>query len=558
MKNIGMVGALILLFASLGNAATGMISGTVKGPDGVPFRAAFVRAENVQNKMTTMVLSDNKGYYWAELAPGTYTVWATSVGYKSDPARRPDVKVEEAQTVLLNFTMQKGMVQWDQLTKYQSGVLLPDGKGKDTVLTECYNCHGMGKISSVGRRDYDGWLQAIGVMRELQVANIKPAVADVVAGYLSTVLGPDSSTPQSPAQLPEYQKVKMEHDYWSDDSLNIMYVDYPLAGDVRDRPGVAHVDKDGNAWFEMAGGVGRLNPTTAEVKVWRLNDPSTKPGYRNIHEALPLKDGSAVWITVHDPNKLARLDLKTEKWEVYSDEYNGPRVAQMEANSPWPRLKTLPGGQNGAARRHTLIADQQGNIWTTGRPLAKFDIETKKFIDFPDVPDTYGIRLDQQGNVWAAEFNSHDHHSLVKIDSKTNKVTKYKLPDPNSRPRRVKIDSKGYVWVADYAMGRATRFDPKTETFKEFQLPGPMPTPYGFEVDHNDNVWYASMYTDVMGMLDPKTGKVTEYASPYGEKGSRDMDEDSQGRIWYGAQPNAKVGYFRVRSESEKALAQKR
>src|SRR5450759_2088913 len=185
MKNIGMVGALILLFASLGNAATGMISGTVKGPDGVPFRAAFVRAENVQNKMTTMVLSDNKGYYWAELAPGTYTVWATSVGYKSDPARRPDVKVEEAQTVLLNFTMQKGMVQWDQLTKYQSGVLLPDGKGKDTVLTECYNCHGMGKISSVGRRDYDGWLQAIDVMRELQVANIKPAVADVVDGYLS-------------------------------------------------------------------------------------------------------------------------------------------------------------------------------------------------------------------------------------------------------------------------------------------------------------------------------------------------------------------------------------
>jgi hypothetical protein len=49
MKNIGMVGSLILLFASLGNAATGMISGTVKGPDGAPFRAAFVRAENVQN-----------------------------------------------------------------------------------------------------------------------------------------------------------------------------------------------------------------------------------------------------------------------------------------------------------------------------------------------------------------------------------------------------------------------------------------------------------------------------------------------------------------------------
>jgi streptogramin lyase len=94
-------------------------------------------------------------------------------------------------------------------------------------------------------------------------------------------------------------------------------------------------------------------------------------------------------------------------------------------------------------------------------------------------------------------------------------------------------------------------FEPKMSKIK-------MTTPYGFEVDHNDNIWYASMYTDVMEMLDPKTGKVTEYASPYGEKGSRDMDEDSQGRIWFGAQPNAKVGHFYVRSEGEKALAQKR
>jgi hypothetical protein len=35
------------------------------------------------------------------------------------------------------------------------------------------------------------------------------------------------------------------------------------------------------------------------------------------------------------------------------------------------------------------------------------------------------------------------------------------------------------------------------------------------------------------------------------------MFEDAQGRIWYGAQPYGKVGYVRLRAETDKALAQK-
>jgi hypothetical protein len=48
---------------------------------------------------------------------------------------------------------------------------------------------------------------------------------------------------------------------------------------------------------------------------------------------------------------------------------------------------------------------------------------------------------------------------------------------------------------------------------------------------------------------------VTEYPSPYGERGTRDMFEDAQGRIWFGAQPYFKAGYFRVRSDAERAAA---
>src|SRR5258708_38759494 len=136
MKNILCTAFLALLIATSAYAVPGgAISGIVKGEDGAPFRAAFVRAQNVKTKMLMMVLTDNQGQYRTDnLAAGTYEVWATSTGYRSDPSRRTDVTVQEGKTSSASFTMKKGPVQWSQLTKYQAGILLPQPKGKDLML----------------------------------------------------------------------------------------------------------------------------------------------------------------------------------------------------------------------------------------------------------------------------------------------------------------------------------------------------------------------------------------------------------------------------------------
>ena len=557
-KIVGFGGLLALLCCSVGYAATGgTLSGTIKGSDGAPFRAAFVRVRNVNTKMSMMVLSDKDGQYFTDKLPaGTYEVWATAIGYKGDPARRLDIKVEDGKNQVVGFTMQKSIVEWSSMTKYQAGTLLPDAKGKGQFMQECFNCHAFSTISAMGRHDYEGWIRAIDVMRLLKVATIKPEVADNAANYLAAVFGPDSTTPASPAQLPAYQKIKMEGDYFSDASLRIAYVDYELTGDPRDRPGVSKADKDGNMWFEDRGGASRLNPNTAEVKTWRLPEP-----YNNsaIHEILPVADGS-VWLTLEGESGLARLDPATGKYDTYVDQdavgkYNMAPPAQKEPNDPFPNLPVPAGGQNGHARSHTSAMDLQGNMWVTGRPLKKYDVETKKWTYFSaEVPDTYGIAVDQKGNVWATEFNSKDHQDIVMVDPKTDKVTHYQ-PAPGVAPRRIKVDSKGMIWFADYFGGNAVEFDPNTKQFKYFKMPGAMPTPYGFAVDHNDNVWYASMYHENMTRLDPKSGKFTEYPSPYVEKGTRDMFEDAQGRMWYGAQPYMKVGYLHLRTATDKPIA---
>jgi virginiamycin B lyase len=552
-------GLAAVLMAGVTHAAlAGTITGTVKGPDGAPFRAAFVRIHNMKTKMTAMVLSDSQGRYWADgLEPGVYQVRATSVGYRSNPARRNNVAVDEASRLALDFTMQEGTVEWSDLTKYQAGMLLPqaNGNGKDVLIQQCFNCHAFGKIGAVGRHDLGGWKDEIDVMRLTGVARITPEVTNEVSQYLAAAFGPDSATPESPAQLSGYRAVQQDRSAFSDDSLNIMYVDYELTGDPKDRPGSARPDKDGRLWLEMSAGLSRLDPVTAELKTWRLTNLTSN----FIHEVLPTPDGS-VWLTLEAQGGLARFDTKTEKFEVYIDqEANGrfdlAKPVQKDPNDPFPDLPMPAGTQGGGARSHTAVADHEGNIWVSGRPLKKFDVKTGKYTYFnAEVPDSYGIAFDRAGNVWFAQFNARDHQDIGMVDVKTNQVTKFK-PPAGVTPRRLKIDSKGMIWIGDYFGGSLTRFDPTTGEFKVFKLPGPMPTPYGIEVDRDGNVWYASMYTDVMGRLDPKTGAVTEYPSPYGERGTRDLVADADGRIWYGAQPYFKAGYTRLRTEQEKARA---
>jgi len=561
MRRAAEVLLLVAVFALVAHAEPGgTIAGSVKGPDGAPFKGAFVAARNVKTKATMYVLSDARGKYSTDkLSPGAYEVWAASVGYKSSVQGRAKINVEEGKTQSLNFAMQKTPVQWSQLTKYQAGTLMPEAPGKGDLIQQCFNCHAFGKIGAVGRHDQDGWLQEIEIMRQTGVASIKPDIADKVTKYLATAFGPDSSTPAYPSDLPAYQQVKQEHDSFSDDALNIEYVDYELTGDPRDRPGTAKQDKDGYLWTEMSAGASRLDPATGEVKTWRLPDRSMS----FIHEILPTNDG-ATWLTLEAQDGIARLDWQTGKFDIYIDDkaiakFNEHKPPQKDPNDPFPNLPVPAGFQGGAGRAHTAVIDHDGNLWVSGRPLKKFDTKTKEFTFFDaDAPDTYGITVDKTGKtIWFTEFNSRDHQDFGMVDVDTDKITKFQ-PPAGVTPRRIKLDSQGMVWMGDYFGGSLTRFNPGTKEFKVFRLPGPMPTPYGVGVDHNDNIWYASMYTDVIGRLDPKTGKITVYPSPYGERGTRDMFEDNQGRIWYGAQPYYKAGYVRLRTDTDRPIAENR
>src|SRR5271169_1280973 len=82
-KALGCVISMVL-FATLSYGST--ISGSVKGPDGAPFRGAFIQAQNKKTKITVSVLSDKDGHYQVEgLTAGDYQVLVKAVGFKGGP-----------------------------------------------------------------------------------------------------------------------------------------------------------------------------------------------------------------------------------------------------------------------------------------------------------------------------------------------------------------------------------------------------------------------------------------------------------------------------------------
>jgi virginiamycin B lyase len=528
-KLLVLIGSCLFL-GSFSYGAT--ITGTVKGPEGALFQGAFVEAQNTKTKITVMVLSDSQGYYRIEKLPaGNYRVQIRAVGYRMDP--RADLTLTADQDASFDFALQKGMVRWNDTSIYQAQQLWPPAKGKDLILTHCSICHGFQSRMASVTRDEDGWNDRVAYMREAMHYSffLGPHFSDQdaadVASYLTSLFGPESVLPKSPADLPAYKETVRP---FSSEAMNIVYVEYDMPGPSR-MPFSAAPDKNGYLWipnFGVANKITRLDPKTGEMQDY----PVPHIGTAGVHSAVPAPDGS-VWLTEQGPNKLGRWDPATRKIVEYQDQF-------------------LPGkeGIEDGGSKHTLRLDPSGKVWASGGPLTRFDPETGEFTRFEEVETAYDVKPDKSGDVW---FTSPAVNKIGKVDGKTMKVSQWAPPTPDAAPRRLEIGPDGMIWSGEFRGGKMARFDPKTQTFKEYPLPGPDPSPYGLGFDAEGYIWYDSHNMDVIGRFDPKTGKVIEYPFPHAELAIREFFRDSQGRMWYGTAPNNKVGYFYLTGRSDHA-----
>ena len=139
--------------------------------------------------------------------------------------------------------------------------------------------------------------------------------ASDIASYLTSLFGPDSVLPKSPADMPGYKDTVRP---FSSDALNIVYVEYDMPGPNR-MPFSAAPDKDGYLWipnFGVANKITRLDPKTGEMQDFSVPNVGTAA----IHSAVPARMGS-VWLAEQASNKLGRWDPTTQKITEYQDAY---------------------------------------------------------------------------------------------------------------------------------------------------------------------------------------------------------------------------------------------
>ena len=512
--------AVSFLFASaFAQAAT--ISGTVKGLDGGSFKGAFVEAQNSKTKITVDVLSDKDGKYHIENLPaGDYDVKIRAIGYNADP--HSSVSLAANQKVSFDFALQRGVVRWSDLNLYQGKRLLPDGKGKEVLSARCFVCHGFETRMAATTRDADGWRDRVDYMRQAMSFQLGRSFTDQdeneVVNYLASVFGPDSVVPRSPADMPAYKDLVRTY---SDDAMKIVYVEYELPAPTRAAWSAAP-DKNGDLWMPYYGRgnkIAKLDPQTGEVQEYPV--PEQEPA--GVHSAVPMPDGN-VWFTEFALNKIGKFDPNTRRMTMYADD-----------------TVDLPGGER--ADKHTIRMDHDGNLWTSGSPLSKFDPKTGKFTHFMEVPSSYGITVAKDGNIWFCVLRRDG--KIGRVDPKTEKVTQWS-PPTQGMPQRLQITDDGVVWFGERQGNKLGRFDSKTETFKEYDLPGPSASPYALGVDKKGDIWYSSTDQDAIGRLNPATGQVIEYPFPHSENMSREFFFDAQGRMWFASPMNNRVGYLYV------------
>src|SRR5580704_6233759 len=394
-KILALIG-VIVFSATAGYAAT--IAGTVNGADGAPFQGAFVEAQNAKTKITVIVLSDSQGRYRIpDLAAGDYRVQIRAVGYRADP--RSGVTLTAEQDASLDFSLQKSMVRWNEISQYQAAQLWPPAKGKELLFGHCNICHQFQSRMASVRRDLDGWKDRVAFMREAMHfsiflgPNFSDQDAEEVANYLNTLFGPDSVLPKSPADMPAFQKTVRP---FSNEAMNIVYVEYDMPAPSR-MPFSAAPDKNGYLWipdFGLANKITRLDPKTGEMQDFPI--PFTGTG--GVHSAVPAPDGS-VWIAEQGSNRVGRWDPVTQQITEYQDPY-------------------VPGkeGIEDGGSKHTVRIDPTGKVWASGVPLTRFDPETGKFAHFVEGEYAYDVKPDKDGGAWFKRAGEQNRQSGRKND----------------------------------------------------------------------------------------------------------------------------------------------
>ena len=498
---------LIRADGSRGIALTGKVSSEKEGP----MEGVLISAKKDGATITITVVSDEKGRYsfpTSKLAPGNYSFKIRAIGYDLDGPKAVDVAPDKATTADIKLRKTKNLSA--QLTNAEWIASIPGTDDQKKFLLSCNSCHSLQPIVK-STHDAEEFMQVFQRMsgyypgstplrpqrlvgdarREgmLRGANVKAS-----AEWLAGVNLSSSQTWEYPLKTLSRPKGK---------ATRVIITEYDLPRETIE-PHDVIVDSNGMVWYSDFGDqfLGNMDPKTGKVTEYPI--PELKAGFpRGTLDLETDKEGN-LWVALMYQGGIAKFDKKSQTFQTWAI----PKEWQTDATQQ--------------AFLSPISSHVDGKVWVKNSDKAliyRLDLATGKFENFGSFKDpvtnqtigSYGIPADSKNNLYLLDFSAGN---IGRLDAKTGKLTVYRTPTPNSRPRRGIVDSQDRLWFAEYAGNAIGMFDPKTERIQEWALPTPWSAPYDVVPDKNGEVWTGSMWTDLITRLDPKSGQFTEYLLP--------------------------------------------
>lgn len=431
---------------------------------------------------------------------------------------------------------------------------LTDEYEREQLVRQCTYCHQQGNEATRLRRDPEEWQKVLSLMArmgggldmefrkkipELFNTAYDPvtAVPRLTAGFDQPGFAPPPSEEVRKAIIDEYElggRSSMQHDMIVHPDGSIYSVDMTTDTLFRLDPSVPggaresyHIPSD-----DMPLGGNLASGALPSNTQMRVGPHSLQVG----------ADG-AIWITLAVGNKLAKFDTIEKSFTI----------------------EDLPGG----IYPHTLRIDDKGRIWYTiavSNHVGMFDPATGQheiirvpargfgeevvlrllpvmiwlgqWIDFDQstgegssLPVPYGIDIAPDGGIWFSQLNAH---RIGHIDPDTFEITM--IDTPFTAPRRLRFDSKGYLWIPGFSSNLISRFNTETGQFKHFEIPvEPLgsETPYALNVDlTTDDIWICGTNSDSLIRYQQEADRFTIYPLPTQVTYTRDIDFAADGSVW--------------------------
>lgn len=480
------------------------IEGQISDKAGQPLAGIFVGAMHTESEITTTVVSSEDGrYVIPNLPTGTYRVAAHQIGFEAtdrvtseltDSVVTVDLALEAAEDVL------------SQLPNSTWMSLLPAGPELRKFIIDCSGCHQLAYVFDRNRGwpSLSHWERSIGqMMRNYGPGTgfpiIGPRDAEETAGWLAETLSEDVALPELAAPLPILGEatniIYTEYEYPREDPHDLaLLADGKLA--------ITGMDSD-SMWV--------LDPATGSYARHRLPSGANP-------RAIEVAEDGTWWIVFGWPQQVARFDPATEALTIVDIGMYAHSVGIDAADRVW------------ANGHFTTDPVRIVSVDPATLEVTEYGVPT----DEPEqtgLPIAYDLRVDAEGRVWSSDLN---WNRIYKLDPASGEVSIYRLPNPDSAPRRFDFDAAGNVWIPEFAGNRLTKFDPMTETFTTYDIPTANVQPYVAKVDDTRGVvWVAYAGGDAVARFDIASETFVEYRLPTNRALIRHMViDEASGAVW--------------------------